>query len=60
VTSDLFADGWATAGWGREPNTGKWTELGAVSGVRSNPSPDPPELTIHKVAELLNFLEEKQ
>jgi hypothetical protein len=56
----VFHDGWVTAGWGREPNTGKWTELGAVSGVQSDPLPDLPELTIHNVADLLNSLEETE
>jgi hypothetical protein len=55
--SDEFGPDWVTSGWSRMPNTGEWVEMGASAGVTMNPSPMPPELSIHNVARKLNELE---
>lgn len=52
-----FSEGWVTSGWGIGPD-GRWIELGSVPGAGVCVGVvDPPELTIHGVADKLNSLE---
>src|SRR5271157_4384573 len=59
LRTEQFPADLVTDGWSREPNTGKWTEMGASAGITINPPPMPPELTIHQVADKLNELESR-